>query len=186
MLMQTAGQMTACKVCSTMFAQMNSMHSICSPKCAFKLPTINRKAAKAERQETKRRLEAIKPRSKWQAEAQAEVNKYVRLRDAALGCISCNTHTGKMNGGHYLSVGARPELRFNVTNIHKQCERCNSYLHGNLIPYRVELIRRIGLEAVEWLEGPHPAQKLTVDDLKEVRNTYRAKIKALENEEAPA
>jgi hypothetical protein len=39
--------------------------------------------------------------------------------------------------------------------------------------YRAELIRRVGLAEVERLEGPHPPRKYTVDDLREIRDTYR-------------
>jgi hypothetical protein len=45
--------------------------------------------------------------------------------------------------------------------------------------YRAELIRRIGLHEVDRLEGPHPPQKWTVDQLKEIKAHYRAKTKAL-------
>jgi hypothetical protein len=47
--------------------------------------------------------------------------------------------------------------------------------------YRAELIRRIGLAGVERLEGPHPTRKYTVDDLREIRDTYRAKLKRRED-----
>jgi hypothetical protein len=45
--------------------------------------------------------------------------------------------------------------------------------------YRLALIERIGLEAVERLEGPQPARKYTADDLKAMRDEYRAKLKIL-------
>lgn len=90
-----------------------------------------------------------------------------------------------MNAGHYLSVGARPELRFEPLNVHLQDERCNNYLHGNLIAYRIELINRIGQDAVDKFEGKHPPKKYTIDDLKTIKETYRAKLKALTSESTP-
>lgn len=172
--------MNSCSICAKPFAAQTTLHTICSPKCLLSRESVNRKAERAERKALKQKLDAIKPRAKWLAEAQQAVNAWVRLRDDKQGCISCGTHAGKMNGGHYLSVGARPELRFSTSNIHKQCERCNTYLHGNLIPYRIELIKRIGQEVVEWLEGPHPAIKLTVDDLRSLRDEYRRKVREMQ------
>lgn len=168
-----------CRVCEKEFAPRNSMVIVCGLPCARRVPVINRKAEKAE---LKRRKEAAKPRSKWLQEAQAAVNAWARARDKAQGhgCISCWGRQGKENGGHYLSVGARPELRFEPLNIHLQCERCNTYLHGNLVNYRRNLIQRIGLPAVEWLEGPHDPKKYTIPDLKQIIALYRQKAKELE------
>ncbi|MCH1769976.1 recombination protein NinG, partial [Brucella abortus] len=43
----------------------------------------------------------------------------------------------------------------NERNIHKQCVVCNQHKSGNLVPYRVELISRIGQEAVDEIESNH-------------------------------
>jgi hypothetical protein len=163
---------TACRVCDKPFEPSMPLQAVCGLTCARKVPQIARKAAKAQ---DKARREAIKPRSKWLAEAQQAFNAWIRARDAGKGCISCGTHTGKANAGHYLSVGARPELRFTETNAALQCERCNTYLHGNLIAYRIALIERIGLAEVERLEGPHPSAKWSVEQLRAIRDDYRTK-----------
>lgn len=171
--------MTTCKVCSKPFDKQRMGQVVCGIRCAQKVPKVR---AKAERETTRKRKEAVKPRSKWLAEAQQAVNAWVRERDkrAGHGCISCGAKQGKENAGHYLSVGARPELRFEPLNIHLQCERCNTYLHGNLIPYRAALKNRIGAPAVDWLEGPHTPMKYTVDDLKAIIQTYRQKLRELQ------
>ena len=113
-------------------------------------------------------------------EAQQAFNAWIRARDAGKGCISCGTHNGKANAGHYLSTGARPELRFDPYNCHKQCAPCNAHLHGNLVLYRMELIKRIGLIRVLRLEGPHPTAKLTIEDLRAIRDDYRRKLKEMQ------
>jgi hypothetical protein len=155
------------------------MHTVCSPRCASKSVKTARKAEKAA---YKRRQEAAKPRAQWLKEAQAAFNAYIRMRDAHLPCISCGRmHDGQWHAGHYLSTGARPELRFTEVNVWRQCSPCNTHLHGNLVLYRAELIRRIGLAGVERLEGPHPTRKYTVDDLREIRDTYRSKLKRRED-----
>ena len=48
---------------------------------------------------------------------------------------------------------------------------------GHLLGYRPGLIEKIGIEAVEWLEGPHEAKKYTIEELKAMTADYRAKTK---------
>lgn len=82
--------------------------------------------------------------------------------------------------GHYLSKGAHGNLRFHEWNIQKQCNRnCNKGKSGNQVEYRKELINRIGLEGVEFLEGPHDIQDWSLDDLKEVVWWYKLKLKSI-------
>ncbi len=108
------------------------------------------------------------------------VNQYIRLRDADLPCVSCGRfHDGQWHAGHFRSAGGHPELRFEPLNIWRQCAPCNTHKSGDLVNYRAELVRRIGAEKVEWLEGPHEAKRYTIDDLKAIKAEYRAKIKAL-------
>jgi hypothetical protein len=124
--------------------------------------------------------EKLKSRADWLREAQAEVNSFIRARDADLPCISCGRyHQGQQHAGHYLSVGARPELRFEESNIHLQCQPCNVHLSGNLILYRKALIEKIGIDQVEWLEGHHEPKKYTIDELKEIKAHYRTLTREL-------
>ncbi len=172
-----------CKVCKQQFIRLNSMHSICSKKCLLSIPAYNGKEekakARAEHANTKARKDALKPRRHWEKAAQEAFNGWIRARDHAQGCISCGTRDGKVNAGHYLSTGARPELRFEPLNVHRQCERCNTYLHGNLIAYRINLIARVGQEVVDLLEGPHPPKKYTESQLREMAADYRARRRQL-------
>lgn len=129
------------------------------------------KAARAKHRADKER---IKPRGQWLKEAQSEFNKYIRLRDAKEPCISCQRHhQGQYHAGHYRTVGAHPELRFNEINCQKQCAPCNNHLSGNLVDYRINLIKKVGLDKVEWLEGPHDPAKLSIEDIKVIKNKYR-------------
>lgn len=173
--------MKSCRVCGNDFAPWSGTQAVCGLKCSLRIAPLNRRAERAEKAAHKRKLAALKTRAEWMKDAQAAVNAFVRARDAELPCVSCGRHhDGQWHAGHYLSTGARPELRFDERNIHKQCQPCNTHLHGNLALYRVELIRRIGLEAVEQLEGPHLPRKYTIDELKAIRDEYRSKLKALD------
>lgn len=176
----------ACTVCKQLFERRSTMHVVCSYPCTVKLAAQKerqaKKAAATDRRQTRAQLEALKPRSKWLSEAQAAFNAYIRARDARQPCISCDKPAnapGSWDAGHYLTVGARPELRFNEDNCHRQCVKCNQHLHGNLVLYRIGLIARRGLAVVALLEGPHPLAKYCVDELREIRDTYRAKARAL-------
>lgn len=89
--------------------------------------------------------------------AQDAFNAYIRKRDAKDGyfvCISCNESKAlnKMDAGHYYSKGNHSYLRYNENNVHGQCRKCNSFMSGHLIPYRENLIKKIGIEKVEELD----------------------------------
>ena len=135
--------------------------------------TLERKADAAKR-------ERLKSRSDYAKEAQTAFNHWVRLRDKGRPCISCGRyHQGQNHAGHFLSVGARPELRYEPLNVWLQCAPCNTHLSGNAVLFRAALVREIGVEKVEWLEGPHEPRKYTVDDLKEIKRIYSAKAREL-------
>lgn len=167
-----------CKVCRSKFEPRMPMATVCGLECAKSLAvSIRGKAEKVaavkDRRETKAKLEKLKTRSQWAKEAQAAVNRFIRLRDADLPCISCGRHhQGAYDAGHYLSRGARPELRFDELNIHKQCVPCNQHLSGNIVLYRINLLEKIGVDGVAYLEGPHEPKKYTVDDLKAIKAKY--------------
>lgn len=114
------------------------------------------------------------PRAKAVSLAQSAVNAYVRARDEGMPCISCG-EMKPLQAGHYWSVGARPELRFDEANIHGQCSRCNIDLAGNREAFRAGIVDRLGSELADDLDTPTPAQKFTLDDLKAIRASAEAK-----------
>ena len=138
------------------------------------------KKAKQERKETKKAKEALLTHRDYLKLFQTVFNTYIRTRDKHLPCISCGKNNNKQfHAGHYRSVGSCPELRFEELNVWRQCATCNTYLHGNLIEYRKELINRIGVEKVEWLEGYQPSNKMLIAEIKEKIKQYKTKINAL-------
>lgn len=146
-----------CKGCGNKFEPVRPLQIACCPDCAYKVARINggKKRAAQYRIDKKR----LKSRADWLREAQASVNRYIRLRDAGKPCISCGRHhQGQYHAGHYRSVGACPELRFELNNIHAQCAPCNNHLSGNIVAYRQGLIQKIGVGMVEWLESSHAAK----------------------------
>ncbi|AOF54452.1 protein NinG [Rodentibacter caecimuris] len=172
-----------CKVCSKEFTPFNSMQKACSPKCAIELVRNNSQKAreKAEMQRLRERKVKLKSRSEWLKEAQSVFNKFIRLRDKDEPCISCGRyHQGQWHAGHYRSVGACPELRFCELNVHKQCAPCNDHKSGNVIEYRINLVKKIGADKVEWLERQdHDPKKYTIEDCKEIIQYYKEQIKGM-------
>lgn len=168
-----------CAVCKNKFQPLRQLQKVCSMSCAIEHSrALNAKKVKKEARELKAKL---KPRADYLKEAQAVFNKYIRMRDEKEPCISCGKfHTGQYHAGHFRTVGASPELRFNEYNCHKQCSVCNNYLSGNLLEYRRRLVAKIGIELVEWLEGKHEAKKYTIEEIQAIKKEYQQKIKELE------
>jgi len=83
---------------------------------------------------------------------------------------------------HYRSVGSSPHLRFDERNAHAQRKQCNRWGAGRSVDYRLGLINRIGLAAVESLEADQTPKNYTIDDLRAITACYRAKLKGLKNE----
>ena len=91
------------------------------------------------------------------AKCQLAFNEYVRKRDLTgdyFKCISCGEIKDErfMHAGHFYNVGHYPGLRFEEDNCHGQCNHCNTFLHGNLIEYRDNLLFKIGAERFEALK----------------------------------
>lgn len=172
-------------VCGVSFLPRSSLQVACSPLCAIH-KIAHDKAKKAEKAASEQRIalrkakERIKSRGEWTEDAQTAFNAFIRSRDSGLPCVSCGRHhQGQYHAGHYRTVGANPELRFCELNVHKQCAPCNDHLHGNLINYRIELIKRIGQDKVDWLEGPHEPKHYSIDDLKEIKAEYKRLLKEI-------
>lgn len=178
-----------CKSCRTDFVPVRPLQRVCSPACAVAIVKVKQvqRAAKQQRQDKQR----IKTKAKFLDAAQAQFNKFIRLRDAANACICCGKMPdttdwmgGIWDAGHYLSRGAFPELRFEESNAHKQLKSCNGgsgkYAKKNRTVsqgYRENLIMKIGLDKVEWLEGHHEPKHYSIDDIKAIKTLYREKCR---------
>lgn len=177
-----------CRVCKTKFLPYSSTTVVCSINCAIKHTEaknarLEARRAVIARRELKQAKEAIKKLSKWLADVQVWCNKYIRLRDAHLPCISCGTTNPNVQycAGHFRTRKAAPHLRFNEDNIHKQCNNyCNRQLSGNIINYRPALIQKIGQDRFDALMNNNEIHRYTVDECKELISYFKAKVKELE------
>lgn len=184
--------MTKCAIrtCRAEFVKRSMTHKCCSPECAKTYAEQQRiKAALKEKRkqaaDIRQRKELIKNRSQWMKEAQIAFNAYIRNRDKGKPCICCGEPLGTesvgggFDAGHYRSVGSAPHLRFDERNCHGQRKQCNRYGAGRAVDYRIGLIARIGLAAVEALEFDQEPRKHSIEDLKTIKDHYKAKLKSL-------
>lgn len=110
--------------------------------------------------------------------AQQVFNKWIRQRDQGLNCISCDKEAKKENAGHYFNANNHWSVRFDEDNVHLQCEHCNTFLSGNLIPYRENLIKKIGQERYDILsEKSKETRKFTKEEVKDIISEYKNKLK---------
>jgi hypothetical protein len=157
----------------------------CSMDCVVEHGKKGARASSDKRKkQTLTKLKAeLKTASEWRTEAQAAFNAYVRYRDRDLPCISCDASGdhdglgGYWDAGHYRSRGAAKHLSFNLQNCVKQCSRCNRYLSGNVVEYRIRLIKRIGLDKVEALEHNNDTVKHDITYLRRIKQIFKAKLK---------
>ncbi|MFJ4113755.1 recombination protein NinG [Pseudomonas sp. NPDC089758] len=178
--------------CGKLFKPAMTTQKVCSVACAkaiAKDPKLQKIAAKAitkqKRQDLQERREKLKTKGERLREAQQAFNAYIRERDRLAGyaCISSGRpldwNGNAVDAGHYRSTGAAPHLRFDESNCHAQSKHDNRYLSGNVADYRIGLIKRIGLEAVEALETDQSVRRYTIEDLQAIKALYRQKLKDL-------
>lgn len=172
-----------CKQCGEVFQKTSPLQMVCSVSCSYAYAKTQReKKEKKEWNKKKKELkEKLKTRSDYEKEVQTVFNKWIRLRDKNEPCISCQRHhKGQYHAGHYRTVGSNPQLRFEPLNCHKQCSACNNHLSGNIVEYRINLLKKIGKENIEWLESEHEPKKLTIPELILLKEEYKEKIRKLE------
>ena len=142
--------------------------------------------AKADRKETKLKLDAMQTKPQLVKKAQTAFNAFIRARDKGKTCISCDTQLGSepntFDAGHYRSVGSAPHMRFVEDNVHGQCKRCNNWLSGNHTEYRKRLLERIGEHRLEQIENDSVLRKYTKEALEEIRKQYMEAARRLAKE----
>jgi hypothetical protein len=176
-----------CKQCGSSFTPARPLAYLCSPICATRYVKAVKKADKAQDRATREAQKTIPMLIK---EAQIEFNAYIRARDKNQPCICCGRPLGSFDVGgsfdcgHYRSTGSASHLRFDERNAHAQRKDCNRWGAGRAVDYRIGLVARIGLEAVESLEADNELIKWDRDFLRQIKVIYRAKTRELKKEMA--
>ncbi|MGB0896861.1 MAG: recombination protein NinG [Flavobacteriaceae bacterium] len=98
------------------------------------------------------------------------INKIARLIDFGHPCIATGNF-GKMNGGHYRSVGSNRTLALNLHNIHIQSFESNVFRGGDDKNYQDGLKDLYGLEYFDFVDGLRKQKpiNLSKDDLKRIK-----------------
>ena len=119
------------------------------------------------------------PLPKLLKKTQEVFNRYIRQRDSdgvTFTCISCGQvrFVDQMDAGHYVPQKGGSSVRFDEWNVNGECKKCNGFDSFHLIGYRKNLIEKIGLKAVEELEGKrNDVKKWTRSELEEIINRYK-------------
>lgn len=181
-----------CK-CGNEFEPMTTYNSTIKQKKCLKClieggNEKRRKEAKKEWSKEKADIKAkLKTHSEWLNDLQKVFNTYIRTRDLNKPCISCDRPlSSKFDAGHFFSVGAYPNIRFNEDNVHGQCVYCNQHLHGNVSEYAIRLPYRIGQERYDTLLlKRNESGKLSIEEIKQAiahYNNLTNELKSKRNE----
>jgi hypothetical protein len=185
--------MARCPYCLEVYQRKRMEQKSCeNPQCALaagralaaKLQAASEKKARAG---FRVRKEQAKTTARLKAEAQAAFNAFIRARDikAGHGCIDCGKPFepqkpgGSIDAGHFLSRGSHPNLAFDERNVFAQRKNCNRPGGATAADFRLGVIGRIGLAAVEALEADTTPRRYRADDYRRIRDEYRAKLRAL-------
>jgi len=145
---------------------------------------VKQKQSKEWQKEKKSLRNDLKTLTDLENEAKKSFQKFIRLRDLNLPCISCGVvNTNDWCGGHYFPAGIYSGLIFDERNCSKQCNtHCNKFLSGNLIEYRKGLVKRHGIDFVNQLESESDEKrnyKYTREQLIAKKLQYDIKYKEL-------
>lgn len=152
-------------------------------------------SAKKERAKHKQAKERVKSYRTKMAEMQTIFNKLRRLQELKWfkdrgqepTCISCGKPLGNDQwcNGHFKTVGARPDLRFDPINSYLQHNhRCNKMLSGDIDGYKEGLKRRFGEEEanriIDYCNTEQPTIKWSDDEIAHIKQLWRKEIRELE------
>jgi len=106
-------------------------------------------------------------------------NRWIKRRDTeGVGgnCISCSNWfpSKELQAGHYMP-STYSSLKFNEHNVNIECEKCNCADTNHLKFYRLNLIKKIGLEKVLELESVPLAKyyKWEAEELYDIIERYK-------------
>jgi predicted nucleic acid-binding Zn ribbon protein len=187
--LQTKVKQKKCKVCTTLYTPRSTTQQVCSPKCAQIHAERTRKRLDALKLKTDRKIlaekkQSLKTRQQWFNECKTLAQKYARIRDKYDGCISCEkpaTWNGQWHGSHFRPAGNNKAVALNLLNIHKSCSECNNFKSGNLIDYQDKLIKKIGIDKVNWLKSQTQTHTHTIEYLIKYKKVIGKKLRRMQN-----
>lgn len=169
-------------------------HDSCYPKWLYSTPEGKEKIERATLKATKdrRELEGMekekKSREKLSNVLKSVKNichKYIRMRDKGKPCAACGIpYKSDFDAGHFFKAELYSSVKFHEDNIHCCCIKCNRMMDGNLSEYVFGIVERIGERRYNQLKQEaeaykHQNFKWDIEELKEIREYYKQKIRIL-------
>lgn len=182
-----------CRICRQQFMPWRSTQPTCdehSCQHAYAMQALAKKQAKdaaAERKikaatkkaDRERLIELQRPQY-FLKKTEKAVNALVRERDREQSCISCGTHdAAEWHAGHFIPVGRSSFLRYDLANIHKQCDACNVFGAGKATEYERRLIGRIGQAEVDRLKSAPRLKVWSREELAKIEADAKAALREL-------
>lgn len=173
MIKATGNRKRKCKSCGKELraheGYIAGVNFVCGQECAFNLviaardkqranqeakaKQLQRESEKVDRVKHRNNKKALKKVTAWQQQLRSLVQQYVMtVKDKGAKCSTCSNPVAT-EAGHYLSVGSRPELQFELTNIHPQCHECNVYKSSNKAEYNGFILARYGQKHFDKLNS---------------------------------
>ena len=171
-----------CKNCKEQFDPVKFLQKYCLKDECIKVwvKAENEKQWSKKKSQMKADLTTL---SDYLKITQQVFNKFIRIRDEGLNCISCDKpiKQGNVEAGHLWSSGGHSNIRFNELNVNSQCSRpCNKDKSGDINNYRLGFVRKYGLEKLEELDLIAKIEKKwDKDELQLLIKKYKQKIKEL-------
>jgi hypothetical protein len=168
-----------CKNCGEKFTPERPLQYVCSPKCGYEY--ARKLSDKKEKKELKELKESLLTKGHYEKILQQLINKIVRTIDNGQPCIATGSTNGKMNAGHFYSVGSNPTIRYHLDNIHIQSEHSNTYKSGDTLRYIDGLKNVYGESYFNYVLDLKkiPPLKLSLEELKDFITKAKQVLKEL-------
>ncbi len=188
-----------CKVCRASYEPFNSLQKVCGVKCAKAFAEVDVRT-KRENQWRKDKREHYRKDLSWQHKQTQKAFNRMRVLEELLWfqeerrepeCTSCKKRNMDWCCGHFKTVGASGNLRYDKNNTWLQCNRyCNKGLSGNIEGnkttrgYKQGLLERFGQkdgqEIIDYCDN-HQAdvKKWTWEEVEQIRRDCFERIREL-------
>ena len=158
----------ACPTCRYEWMTTTELGKITYAK-QFIPKVYNKLKSNAIKENREQKINLLSPDKYRAKHLQPTINKTARLIDFGCSCIATDNF-GKMNGGHYRSVGSNRTIALNLHNIHIQSYESNVFRGGDDKNYADGLKDRYGIGYFEFVDGLRRQKPLhlTLNDMKEL------------------
>lgn len=171
--------MKKCKTCNKPFEPYKSTDPCCSYPCTVAF--YQEKEIEKRHKELISKVKEIDSLSKLMKTAKELVQRFARLRDKNLPCISCGTNKAyEWHGGHLFKSELYSGVRLEEININKQCGQCNTFKNGNEAEYVAGFIKRYSIQDFTALHEralKTKNKKWNKEELIQIINKYKQKNK---------